>query len=73
MLGISSFQRDYNYNEKRYIINPIIESSKRMYRFSASELELEITASNFKVEKYADFHHKLDRTNIEIILKDNSN
>lgn len=64
VLSIGSFARDYDTNEKRDIIYPMFENSGRMSRFSDSELELEIAATNRNIEKYADFHRDLERSHM---------
>ncbi len=56
-----SFARDFTYNERRDIINPIEENVDRMSRFTPDEwmnLEME-TAEN--LVKYDYFHWELDR------------
>ena len=64
VLSIGLFARDYDTNEKRDIIDPIIANSERMNRFSDNELELEITAANINIERYTEFHRDLERSHI---------
>lgn len=56
--------RDYEFNERRDIIEPMEENLERMSRFSPMEWEAdkEVTEENF--EKYAEFHKDLERSDM---------
>jgi len=54
--------RDYEYNERRDIVEPMEENLDRLSRFSPLEWQEsnEVTEENFK--KYEDFHKDLARS-----------
>ena len=62
ILGTVSFARDYEFNEKRDIAEPVEEQVERLSRYTPLEWQMdkEITEENF--EKYADFHKELARS-----------
>jgi len=51
--------RDYEFNERRDIVEPMEESLDRLSRFSSVEWESSKEATEENFEKYADFHKDL--------------
>lgn len=63
-LGINSLGRDYDFNERRDIIIPIIENTERMSRFTPEEMDIEAAAAEENIDRYQDFHEALDRAHM---------
>lgn len=61
ILGVTSFARDFEYNEKRDIVKPVEEQVERLSRFTPQEWQLEKEETEKNFEKYEDFHRELDR------------
>lgn len=53
--------RDFEYNEKRDIVEPMEQNIDRLSRLSPYEFELDKIAAEENMKKYEDFHNELDR------------
>jgi len=61
ILGTVSFARDFTYNAKRDIVEPMEENIERLSRFTPQEWQMDKEATEMNIEKYEDFHRELDR------------
>ncbi len=62
ILGVTSFARDFEYNEKRDIVKPMEENIDRLSRFTPQEWQMDKEATEMNFKKYEDFHKELERT-----------
>ena len=61
ILGVTSFARDFEYNEKRDVVKPMEENVERLSRFTPQEWQMDKEATEMNIKKYEDFHKELDR------------
>lgn len=61
-LAMPSLGRDYEYNERRDIVNPMEEQWKKLKELTSEEWEIEKELMRINMEKYRDFHWELERS-----------